>query len=626
MASFGAASINKRTWNWDLDLTDEEPEKKRRSISPELSTGPRHRRQAQAGPSSKPKPQKTLPAPTIDLCTPPKKAPASSSRLAVDIWSSSPLRLTKDEPVKPRHGKSIAIDDPISSSAPLPTRGGRPGKQAVDNFITIDDSDDYDDAKPAPSRPSWMDTESEAEENRKANDFIGASSDSDSDEFPELTSETLKNLPRLTQASSSKSALSGKAKGTKFAPTTRPAAKRAVSEDYAGSKRKPAGDRPAAPKKTAEEKARDKEEKALQREVEKRRKQDEKDKAKLERLAEKEKEKALAEVNKIRTDKKISTPEMIVDLPGSLDRVVRLQTEELLKELKVDCTEWTPPLPNAIRWRRKVTSRYNEALGHWEPRPLTIEAEKTAMVILSAQQFVDLATGTGPASLDAHAASVTHAFPSHNRIYLIEGLELWFRQNAKHRNRAFAEQVRAGLSAGAPVTEALAAARSRRPTTTPAALDESVVRAALITLQVTHSILTHHTDTPLTTSQWIVKFTEFLGTAPYRRQREAVNLASAGFCMESGQVRAGDGVEDTFRRVLQHQARVTPAMAQGIVAEYRTARAMVRALEERGPAALEHVRKGTNRDGGYTDRTVGPAASRRMHKVWTGRGEGSTDI
>lgn len=626
MASFSAASINKRTWNWDLDLTDEEPEKKRRSISPDFSTSPKHQRKSQAGPSSKPKPQKPLPAPTIGLCTPPKKAPASSSRLAVDIWSSSPFRLTKDEPVKSRNGKSIAIDDPISSSAPLPTRGGRPGKKAVVNFITIDDSDDDDDVKPAPSRPSWMDTESEAEENRKANDVIGASSDSDSDEFPELTSETLKNLPRLTHASSSKSALSRKANGTKFAPTTRPAAKRAASEDYAGSKRKPAGDRPAAPKKTAEEKARDKEEKALQREVEKRRKQDEKEKAKLERLAEKEKEKALAEVNKIRTDKKISTPEMIVDLPGSLDRAVRLQTEELLKELKVDCTEWTPPLPNAIRWRRKVTSRYNEALGHWEPRPLTIETEKTAMVILSAQQFVDLATGTGPASLDAHAASVTHAFPSHNRLYLIEGLGLWFRQNVKHRNRAFASQVRAGLSAGAPVTEALTAARSRRPTTTPAALDESVVRAALITLQVTHSILTHHTDTPLTTSRWIVKFTEFLGAAPYRLQREAVNLAAAGFCMESGQVRAGDGVEDTFRRVLQHQARVTPAMAQGIVAEYRTARAMVRALEERGPAALEHVRKGTNKDGGYTDRTVGPAASRRMHRVWTGRGEGSTDI
>ncbi|KAK0741024.1 hypothetical protein B0T18DRAFT_432228 [Schizothecium vesticola] len=465
-----------------------------------------------------------------------------------------------------------------------------------------------------------MDSESEAEENRGVSDSIRASGDSDSDEFPELTSETLKNLPRLAHASSSKSALSRKAKGTKLPPTTRPALKRAASEDYAGLKRKPAGDRPAAPKKTAEEKAGNKEERAQQREEEKRRKQDEKEKAKLERLAEKEKEKALAEVNKIRTDKKISTPEMIVDLPESLDRVVRLQTEELLKELKVDCTEWMPPLPNAIRWRRKVASRYNDSLGHWEPRPLTIETEKTAMVIMSAQQFVDLATGTGPASLDAHATSVARAFPGHNRLYLIEGLELWFRQNAKHRNRAFAEQVRAGLSAGAPL------ARSRRPTTTPTVLDESIIRAALLTLQVDHDILVHHTDLPLATSQWIVRFTEFLGAAPYRRRCEAVNLAAAGFCMESGQVRAGDGPEDTFRRVLQHQARVTPAMAQGIVAEFRTARAMVRALEERGPAALEHVRKGTNRDGGYTDRTVGPSASRRMHRVWTGRKEGSTDI
>ncbi|KAK1836167.1 crossover junction endonuclease eme1 [Podospora conica] len=462
-----------------------------------------------------------------------------------------------------------------------------------------------------------MDTESEAEK-QDANDGIGASGDSDSDEFPELNSETLKNLPRLGP-SSSKTALSRKGKGIKLQGTSRPAPKRAASEDCTGAKKKPAGDRP---KKSAEEKAREKEEKAIQRELEKRRKQDEKDKAKLDRLADKEKERALADVNKIRTDKKISTPEMIVDLPGSLDRVVRLQTEELLKDLKVDCTEWTPPLPNAIRWRRKVVSRYNEALGYWEPRPLTIETEKTALVVMSAQQFVDLAMGAGDTSLDAHAKSVTQHFPSHNRLYLVEGLELWFRKNATLRNRAFAAQVRAGLSAGEPVTAALSRAQSQKTQV----LDESLVRAAMINLQVDHSFLVHHTDSPLATSQWIVKFTEFLSTAPYRKQREAVNLASAGFCMESGQVRAGDSAEDTFRRVLQHQARITPAMAQGIVNEFRTARGMVRALEEKGPAALEHVRKGTNKDGGFTDRTVGPSASRRMHRVWTGRAEGSTDI
>ncbi|KAK0704708.1 ERCC4 domain-containing protein, partial [Lasiosphaeris hirsuta] len=378
-------------------------------------------------------------------------------------------------------------------------------------------------------------------------------------------------------------------------------------------------------KKSAEEKEKKREEKAAAREAEKERKRIEKERAKENRALEREKAAALAAVNKIRTDKKVSTPEMIVDFPTSINYTIKLQAETLLKDLDVESSSWHSPVENVVKWRRKIKSRYNEELEHWEPIPMRVESETYAMVIVPADQFVELALGQSNNTLESHVVQMQTHFPSHTIIYLLEGISLWLRKNRTVRNRQFVSAVRDGLG-GEQADAPPPSTQSRRRKAAPVYIDEDTIEDALLQLQVLHGALIHHTSLPLETAQWIAVFTQHISTVPYRRQREETNAASAGFCMESGQVRTGDGARDTYLRMLQEVGRVTAPIAYGIASEYDSVAKLVRGLEEHGPLVLEKVRKSANKDGAYSDRTVGQAVSRRLHKIFTGREEGSTDI
>jgi len=368
-----------------------------------------------------------------------------------------------------------------------------------------------------------------------------------------------------------------------------------------------------------------KEEKAAAREAERERKKRERDVVKEQRLLEKEKAAALAEVNKIRTDKKVSTPEMIVDLPSTLDHAVKLQTETLLQDLRVEHQVWDSPIPDVVKWRRKVGCRYNSELGHWEPIPIHIQDEDHAVVLLSAADFVGLALGSGGTGLDAHVQKMKRHFANHNIMYLIEGLMTWMRKNRNIRNRQFTSAVRNVGNAGEAPPSSQAASRGRKNAQPQVYIDEDTIEDALLNLQVVHGALIHQTNAPVETAQWIAIFTQHISTIPYRRQKEQLN-ESAAFCMEKGQVRTGDGAEDTFVRMLQEIARVTAPVAFGIAAEFSTVARLVRGMEEGGPLRLEGCRKGANKDGELSDRTIGQAISRRIHKVFTGRDESSTDV
>lgn len=393
-----------------------------------------------------------------------------------------------------------------------------------------------------------------------------------------------------------------------------------------------ASKRTTTSKKTASEREVGKLDRTAAREAEKRRKQKEKEEAKEERRQEKERATALAEVNKVRTDKKVSTPEMIVDLPTSLNPGVKLQIETLLEDLRVKCHSYPSPVKDVVKWRRKVKARFNEDEGHWEPVPERIEQEKHAMVIMPAAEFVELALGPEGSDLEAHTLRLQRYYPSHTLIYLIEGLVPWMRKNRNVRNRQFTSAVR-NIGAEVDPTPADEAApppstqQRRKKTSKPAPMyiDEDTVEDALLQLQVLHGALIHHTASPVETAQWVTIFTQHISTIPYRKQKDAAN-ASAAFCMDSGQVRTGDGAQDTYVRMLQEIVRVTPPIAYGIASEFPTVTELVKGLQRQGPLVLEGIRKSANRDGAFTDRTVGQAISRRVHKVFTGRDEASTDI
>lgn len=70
-----------------------------------------------------------------------------------------------------------------------------------------------------------------------------------------------------------------------------------------------------------------------------------------------------------------------------------------------------------------------------------------------------------------------------------------------------------------------------------------------------------------------------------------MNLETS-FCMESGQVKAGEDKDDTFVKMLQEIVRVTPSIACGIASEYSNVISLIKAFRTHGPNVLEdlHVR------------------------------------
>ncbi|KAK0747704.1 hypothetical protein B0T21DRAFT_388728 [Apiosordaria backusii] len=469
--------------------------------------------------------------------------------MADDLVSSSPGLVQR-----PKNTASKAADwDPISSSAPLPfsqegpmLQPARPFRKTQSEVITLDDSDE-------------------------AMDDVDSDKD---DDFPDIM-DLASSKPKTTSGGSSSTRPPPVSKSRNKRFTTGVSSSRAV--DLPDELRK------TEPKKTAEEKAAEKAAKAASLAAERERKRLEKEAAKESRALEKQRAAALAEVNKLRTDKKVSTPEMIVNLPIGLNPTIKIQAEELLKDLSVQVESSRSPVDNVVRWRRKVDAEYNPSLSIWEPVPSRVDVEKYAMAIMPAAQFVELSLSPSSPNLDSHVSSMKSSFPGFTLIYLIEGLQPFLRKNKSARNRQFA--------------------------------------SALV-----HSCLIHHTNARIETSNQIAIFTQHISTAPYRRLRDQTNDTQAGFCMDSGQVRTGTEPKDIYVKMLQEIGRVTKPIAFGIAGEYEKISQLKKALEEQGPRLLEGVRKGTNRDGGFSDRAVGQAISRRVHKILLGRDGGSSDI
>ncbi|KAI9703855.1 MAG: hypothetical protein M1836_007627 [Candelina mexicana] len=381
-----------------------------------------------------------------------------------------------------------------------------------------------------------------------------------------------------------------------------------------------------APKRPAKDKLNgaEKEAKALEREHNKaldkvrkaKEKEDEKEKKqklKDEKAREKRRAAELAEVNKSKLDKKDSTPEMIVDLPSSLDGTgVGGQIKAFLDNLQVQYTTFESPLPNVIKWRRKVCAKYNDEMGIWEPVPTKITIEKHALCLLSAKEFVDMAqvdpTTVDGQDLSAHVLKFKSRFEGCAPIYLIEGLSAWMRKNKNVRNRAYQAAVLSQMDGECdnPPTSG----QPKRPTRKKLAqeyVDEDMIEDALLQLQVMHKCLIHHTAAPVESAEWVANFTQHISTIPYKAQR--MNLDTS-FCMDVGQVKTGDDKDDTYVRMLQEIVRVTAPVAYGIASEYPNVLALVKGFREKGPTALEDLMKSANRNGAFTNNRIGKAIIR----------------
>ncbi|KAG5972376.1 hypothetical protein E4U58_006656 [Claviceps cyperi] len=359
---------------------------------------------------------------------------------------------------------------------------------------------------------------------------------------------------------------------------------------------------------------------AAEREAEKENKRRKGEQLKAEKMVEKHRLAALAEVNKLRTDKKVSTPEMIVDLPSGLDAGLQIQIAQMLQGLGVEHTTWSCPNHSMIKWRRKVISKFNQDMGRWEPIPQRIAQEEIALVIFVAEEFVSLAL---QGALPERVSEIQRQNGRKKLIFVLQGLTAWSRKNRSIRNRKFTSGVRAAVDVSA-------APSSSRPSKARAAataeyISEDIIEDAMLSLQVEHGILLHHTAMTIDTAKWVINFTQHISTIPYRKQRDQATSV-AGFCMESGQVRTGDDAQSTYLRMLQEIVRITGPIAHGVAGVFKTVTELVHGLEEGGPETLAEVKKVANKDGALTDRNVGQAVSRRVHRVFTSTDENSTDV
>ena len=263
--------------------------------------------------------------------------------------------------------------------------------------------------------------------------------------------------------------------------------------------------------------------KKQKREKEKENEQERKRLLKEERHREKQKDAALAEVNKSRLDKKLTGPQMIVDLPASIDgHIVDTQIREFLKKLQIDVTSYQSPIPNMIKWRRKVKSRYNEEKGYWEPvEPMEIENELHVLCLMSAREFVALASAQDDhqngLDVEAHVLQLKGQFEGCKPIYLIEGLNTWMRKNKNTLNRAYQAAMLSQLDShenSAPGGSQKSTSRRKQPAHEYA--DADMIEDALLRLQVMNGCLVHHTAIAVETAEWVANFTQHISTIPFR--------------------------------------------------------------------------------------------------------------
>lgn len=261
---------------------------------------------------------------------------------------------------------------------------------------------------------------------------------------------------------------------------------------------------------SAEQKAR----RAAQKEAEKEAKRVEK----AVKALEKQKGLELDAVNKLKASKKDSVKEIIVDISESYAQ--SLPGQQLLRFLEMqECgstVDWNPPIPNVIKWRRKVVADWNEELGYFIPIPERIRAEKYILVVVKADDFVEMAVGD--TDLDDHVDKVKALLGQGIKpIYLIEGLTALLRKSRNAKNRTFQGAVRQAIGA----STGQSGSGNSRPGTSrarkePKVIDENMVEDALLSLQITHGCLVHHTVSMQETSEWVSVLTGDISTIPYK--------------------------------------------------------------------------------------------------------------
>lgn len=253
-------------------------------------------------------------------------------------------------------------------------------------------------------------------------------------------------------------------------------------------------------------------------------KEEEKERRRIEReekAREKQRNADLAEVNRVKKDKKETSKEMIVDLPMSLEGSRQDdQIKEYTRNLGIETNIYQSPFADTIRWRRNVDSYFDEDKGYRVSMPREIRVESHILCLLPVKAFVELATAE-PAqaendTIDQHVLKLKTNYPGCTVVYLIEGLNAWMKKNKSIRNRDFQSPILAQVDMTNPEGTSAGRQPSKRKRAKERYIDEDLLEDALLRLQVSHGCLIHNTATPFETASWVVNFTQHISLIPYR--------------------------------------------------------------------------------------------------------------
>ncbi|KAJ5457859.1 hypothetical protein N7475_009247 [Penicillium sp. IBT 31633x] len=590
-------------------------------------------------------------ASSLRQSTPPNepRAPVSATEpwfsISDDDFDLPPVNTAKkSEPWKPRVEESDPIVPTSSAPGPLPKPALRRPDPSNRDIIALDDDDeDTELMKPPPSSlrgRSDIDEFSDPFTLPEFSDLLTKHPRDSTASNPIFSESTARLLSRLGDQETCSTHVSGsktkagprKPQGTSVMATLA----EFLSDDDIDEPKAPRKTNKQPSKVTTEEKeakAKAREEAKLQRERDRQAEKERKLKLKEEKAKEKQRAADIASVNKLKVNKRDSTAEMIVDMATSLEgSSVGTQTIEFMKRLEVQQTFFTSTIPNVVKWRRKMNATYNKTLRYWEPCPFFVQNENHVLCLVPAQDFIKMVSMAPDAeereTLEIHVLRVKSAYPDCKPIYLIEGLTALMRKNTNARNRAFQAEVLRQIAETTapeePTTGRGQARKCKKKADEKPLIDDQTVEDALLELQVTHSCLVHHTTTPADSAEWIKTFTEHISTVPYRRERQEAH--NAAFCMDTGQVKTGVDKQDTFIKMIQEVNRVTAPMAYGIANQYPCVMDLTRGMRMHGAMMLEDIKKSANKNGSLTNARIGPAASKRLYKVFTGLDPSSTDI
>ncbi|QSL65393.1 hypothetical protein MERGE_002703 [Pneumocystis wakefieldiae] len=309
---------------------------------------------------------------------------------------------------------------------------------------------------------------------------------------------------------------------------------------------------------------------------------------------EKKRVSTLKSVNKLKTSKKECIKEMIVNVDTNiLSSSMGPILSGLLEEASCEYTEWSSPIPNLIFWKRKVIAEYDEKYGYFVPIPETIRSERFILVYIKASELLKLEDS----GVDELVKRLTDEFTGLKIIFMIESIDALLKKIKSDRNKRYVDAMRAIIET-----------KNSENIFIPSDEIEEKIENMLLRLQLIHNVFIVNTSSVENSAKWICILTGDISTIPYKKMKLEL---STSFCMESGQVKTGSDVKDTYIKLLEIIYKVTPQIANIIVEKYPKISDLVSAFRENGPDALSDLTIGK-----LTKRKIGRVLSKRIFHVF----------